>query len=82
MVELLGLEEGDLVGCHGRNFKASTERTHGCFQTCLLNQRWFVTIKDDENDESDGLVPTQKLHSARTRQLHVLLSTKSRKHLL
>jgi hypothetical protein len=60
LVELLGLEKEDLVGRHGRLFKKSMERMHACFQARLFDQCWFVTIRDDENDEFDGLVPTQR----------------------
>jgi hypothetical protein len=60
LVELLGLEKKDLVGCHGRLFTKSMERMHTCFQARLFDQCWFARIRDDENDELDGLVPTQK----------------------
>ena len=60
LVEPLGLEKKDLVGCYGRKFKTSMEHMHACFQGRLFNQCWFVTIRDDENDELDGLVPTKK----------------------
>jgi hypothetical protein len=77
LVELLGLERKDLVGCHGRLFEKSMERMHKCFQARLFDQRWFVTIRDGENDELDGLVPIQKPCSAARRQLLL-----SRAHLL
>jgi hypothetical protein len=54
------LEKKDLVGCHGRLFKKLMEHMHECFQARLFDQCWFVTIRDGENDELDGLVPTQK----------------------
>jgi hypothetical protein len=60
LVELLGLEKEDLVGCYGRLFKKSMERMHTCFRARLFDQCWFVTIRDDKNDELDGLVPTHQ----------------------